>query len=229
MQFLIYMEEKFKKIKESVVKELACSAHSMDHVMRVYDLSLLLAQNEDVDLDVLKAATLLHDIARAKEDDDLSRKTDHAVLGAKMAVPILQELGFSEEKIKHIQDCIISHSYRKGSEAKTKEAQILFDADKLDALGAIGIARGFVWVGRNSGKIYADTDGEEYINDNLGGRIDGRIQDKTKHSPQMEFATKVKFLVDKLHTEKAKKIGKARLKYSESFLDRLEKEIKGEL
>jgi len=223
------MNQKLQKIKEAVEKELSCSAHNMDHVMRVYNLSLHLAENEDVDLDVLKASALLHDIARVKEDNDCTGKTDHAVLSSEMAVHILEELKFSKDQIKHIQDCIISHRYRTGNEPKTKEAQILFDADKLDVLGAIGIARSFVWVGRNNAKIYTDTNIEDYINENLGGKTNGRIQDKTKHSPQIEFETKLKFLITKLHTEKAKKICKERIEFYESFLDRLKREINGEL
>ncbi len=134
-----------------------------------------------------------------------------------MAVPILKELNFSDEQIKHIQDCIISHRYRTGNKPKTKEAQILFDADKLDTLGAIGIARSFVWVGRNNAKIYADTNIEKYIDENLGGKINGRIQDKTKHSQQIEFETKLKFLITKLHTEKAKKYAKKELNFIKVF------------
>jgi len=219
----------FKKIREAVQKELSCSAHNMDHVIRVYNLSLNLAENEDLDLDVLRAAALLHDIARVKEDNDHTGNTDHAILSARLAEPILRKLGFSQEKIKHIQDSIVSHRYRTGNEPKTKEAKILFDADKLDVLGAIGIARSFVWVGRNNAKIYTKVNIDEYIKDNLGGRINGRIQDKTKHSPQIEFATKLKFLIDKLYTKKAKKICKERLEFYKGFLDRLEEEIQGQL
>lgn len=219
----------FQKIKETVQKELSCSAHNMDHVIRVYNLALSLAENEDLDLDVLKAAALLHDVARVKEDSDHTGNTDHAILSAQMAEPILKKLGFSQEKIKRIQDCIVSHRYRTGNEPKTKEAKILFDADKLDVLGAIGIARSFVWVGRNNAKVYSKVNIDEYIKDNLGGKINGRIQDKTKHSPQIEFETKLKFLIDKLYTKKAKKICLERLKFYKDFLNRLEKEIQGQL
>lgn len=223
------MDQKFQKIKEAVEKELSCSAHNIDHVMRVYNLCLHLAENEDVDLDVLQAAALLHDIARVKEDNDPSGNTDHAILSSKMAEPILRKLDFPQEKIKHIKHCIISHRYRTGSKPKTKESQILFDADKLDVLGAIGIARSFVWVGGNNAKIYSDVDIKEYIDDNLGGKINGRIQDKTKHSPQIEFETKLKFLINKLHTKKAKEVARERTEFYKNFLNRLEKEIKGEL
>ena len=169
------MEEKIKKIKEIVEKELSCSAHNMDHVIRVYNRCLVIAENEDVDLEVVRVAALLHDIARIKEDDDSTGETNHAVLGAEMSESILRELGFPEEKIKHIQDCILSHRYRTGDKPKTKEAEILFDADKLDVLGAVGIARAFVWVGRNNAHIYRKVDINEYIEENLEGGISGRI------------------------------------------------------
>lgn len=144
-----------------------------------------------------------------------------------MCVPILEEVNFPVEKIKHVQVCIISHRYRTGYIPQTKEAQILFDADKLDTIGAIGIARSFIWVGRNNAKIYSDVDIEKYVEDNLGGKINGRIQDKTKHSPQIEYKTKLKYLAEKLHTDKAKEICKKRTEYFENFLKRLEQEIKG--
>jgi len=223
------MEKKFKKIKEIVEKELSCSAHNMDHVMRVYNLCLHLAENRKIDMDVLKASALLHDIARVKEDSDSTGKTDHAILSSKMAIPILKKLGFSDDKVEHIKNCIISHRYRTGNEPKTEEAKILFDADKLDALGAIGTARGFVWVGRNDAKIYAKTNIKKYIRKNLGGHVNGRIQDKTQHSPQVEFETKFKYIPNKLFTRKGKMIGKKRLKFMQEFFERMEKEVNGEL
>ncbi|MEA3295973.1 MAG: HD domain-containing protein [Patescibacteria group bacterium] len=194
------MEEKFEKIKQEVEKELSCSAHNMDHIMRVYNLSLYLAKDEDVDLDVLKASVLLHDIARVKEDDDSSGKIDHAILGAEMAVPILRELDFTEEKTKHIQDCIVSHRYhgRTDNKPKTKEAEILFDADKLDVVGAIGIARGFFWHGRNNKNV------------NI-------------------FEINIKLTIDRLYTEKAKEIAKERIEFHKNFLDRMRKEENREL
>ncbi|MFH1565339.1 MAG: HD domain-containing protein [bacterium] len=221
--------DNFEQIKKFAEKELSCSAHDMDHVMRVFNLSLHLAKNDNVDLEVLKAAALLHDIARVKEDNDPTGETDHAVLSAEMAEPILKDLKFSKEKIKHIQDCIISHRYKTGNKPQTIEAKILFDADKLDSLGAIGIARAFVWVGRNNAKIYSKVDIDEYIRDNLGGKIDGRIKDNTQHSPQIEFETKIKFIIDKLYTKKAKEVGAERKQFVEDFLNRLEREVKGEI
>jgi uncharacterized protein len=224
------MDEKIEKIKEIVENELAfCSAHNFDHVMRVYNLALHLAENEDVDLDVIKAAALLHDIGGKKEVDDPTGKTDHAIESAKMAEPILNNLGYSKDKIKHIQDCIISHRYRTENKPQTKEAKIVFDADKLETVGAIGIARAFVWVGRNNAHIYKNADIDEYAKENLGGKINGRIQDKTKHSPQINWETKDKHILNYLYTEKAKQVAKDRMIFSENFFKRLENEINGKM
>lgn len=224
------MDIKIDQIREIVKKELAfCAAHNFDHVMRVYDLALRLAEGENVDLDVIKAAALLHDVGGKKEVDDPAGKTDHAIEGAKMAETILNELGYSEDKIRHIQDCIVTHRYRTENKPKTLEAKIIFDADKLETVGAIGVARAFAWVGRNSAHIYRKVDINEYAEENLGGRINGKIQDKTKHSPQINWETKDKFILDYLYTDKAKEIAKERMTFYENFLKRLEDEINGKL
>ncbi len=224
------MDEKIEKIKEIVKKELAfCSAHNFDHVMRVYNLALHLAENENVDLDVIKVAVLLHDIGGKKEVDDPTGKTDHAIESAKMAEPILNNLGYSKEKIEHIQDCIISHRYRTENKPQTQEAKIVFDADKLETVGAIGIARAFVWVGRNNAHLYKKIDINEYARENLGGKINGRIQDKIKHSPQINWETKDKHILNYLYTKKAKQVAKDRMIFSEKFFKRLENEINGKM
>ena len=226
------MEEKFEKIKELVEKELKeCSGHNFDHVMRVFNMAMRLAKGEKVDMEVIKLAALLHDIGGKKEMDDPTGKTDHAIESAKMARPILEKLGFSEDKINHICDCIVSHRYKNEHQPKTLEAKILFDADKLDAAGAIGLARGFAWIGKNKAHIYKKAENiNDYIKENLnGGKINGRIKDKTKHSAHIEFEIKIKFLPDKLYTKKAKQIGKERVEYSRKYLNRLEKEVEGKI
>jgi uncharacterized protein len=225
------MEEKIQKIKEIVEKEMrVCPAHDINHIMRVYNLSMEIVKRENVDLEVLQAAALLHDIGGEKEMQDSTGKTCHAIESAKIAEPILRELGFKEEKIKHICDCIISHRYRSIKKPETKEAQILFDADRLEVIGAIGIARCFIWTGKNKAHLHRKISIEEYAKENLvDGKINGRLIDKTKHSPILAFETKDKHVIKKLYTEKAKEIARNRLEFSKQFFDRLEKEINGEM
>lgn len=221
------MERKYLKLRQIVEKELkeASPAHDINHVMRVYNLCLHLAKYEsNIDLDVLKTAALLHDIARIKE----SQVVDHAVLGAKMSEKILRELEYTEEKIEHIKHCIISHRFRGESKPETKEAKILFDADKLDVLGAIGVARSFIIAGEVGERIYSDSPLDQYIKENLvGGKPNGKIKDLSKHAPNLEFETKFKHIPDILYTRRAKEIANRRLDYMKQFFETLEKEIKG--
>ena len=109
------MEGKLREIREIVEEEMSCLAHDMDHVMRVYDTCMRLAEGEPgIDLDVLRAAALLHDIARVEEYGDASGEVDHAVLGEEKAARVLERLGFPEEKIDPILHCIVSHRFRGG-------------------------------------------------------------------------------------------------------------------
>jgi len=230
------MEEGYYQLKMIAEREMegASPAHDILHVMRVYNLCLELAKCEpNVDLDILRTAVLLHDIARTKEDKDVQAgflNVDHAVLGAEMSAKILRELGYSEERIERVKHCIASHRFRGENQPRTIEAKILSDADKLDVLGATGIARSFTIGGENGQKIYSDTPVDEYIKENLfGGKANGRIMDPSKHASNLEFETKFKQIPDKLYTQKAREIAGERLEYMKQFFERLKKEISGQL
>jgi uncharacterized protein len=219
---------KYEEIKKIVESELSCSAHNMDHVMRVYNLCLFLAKHEEnVEIDVLAPAALLHDIARVKEDSDKSGQTDHAVLGAEMAGEILRKLGYDVEKIEKIKHCISAHRFRTGNEPKSIEAKILFDADKVDVLGAIGITRSFMIAGQYGQMIYNNISIEEYKRDNV--IENGRVRDISKHAPNIEYEMKFKKVIDRLYTEKAVEIAKNRMEYMEGFFSRLKNEIDGKM
>ena len=213
--------------------EGASPAHDISHVMRVYNLCLRLARYEpNVDLDILRTAALLHDIARTKEDKEVQAGflgIDHALLGAEMSAKILKELDFSEEKIERVMHCIASHRFRGENQPRTIEAKILSDADKLDVLGATGIARSFTIGGENGQKIYSDTPSDEYIKENLaGGKANGRIIDPSKHASNLEFETKFKHIPGKLYTRKAREIAEERVDFMSQFFVRLKREIDGQ-
>ncbi|HON11283.1 MAG TPA: HD domain-containing protein [Chitinispirillaceae bacterium] len=222
-------EQKYREIAVIVEKELSCSAHDMDHVWRVYNLAhRLVGEKDRVDIDILLISALLHDIARVKEDSDSTGKINHAVLGAEMAEDILIGLGYPGEKIAKIKHCIISHRYRAEHEPQTIEAKLLFDADKLDVLGAVGVARSFMFAGKYSGKMYSDVPVDRYIRENLeGGKHNGKIKDISRHTPNLEFETKFVRISERLYTNAAKEIARERLEYMRGFFARLEKEISG--
>jgi uncharacterized protein len=230
------MEVEYQRLKAIVEKEMkgASPAHDIDHVMRVYNLCLKLAKHyPDVDLKVLKTSALLHDIARLREDKNghgHSLKIDHAVLGAEMSVKILRKLGYSGERIEQVAHCIRTHRFRGGNQPITMEAKILSDADKLDVLGATGVARSFTIGGECGQRIYSGILVDEYVKKNfVGGKVNGRIIDPSEHSPNLEFETKFKGVQEKLYTEEARKIAEQRFGFMEQFFDRLKKEIAGEL
>lgn len=220
------IDERYEKILKIVQKELTCSAHNLDHVFRVYNLCMLISKYEkDVDMEVLIPAALLHDIARVKESQDNTGEIDHAVLGGEMAVKILKELNYEEDKIDTIKNCIISHRFRTGNEPKTIEGKILFDADKLDVIGATGIARTFMLAGQFGQRLTGNSSINDYLKENTVEN--GRIKDLSKHTPFIEYEVKFKKIPQKLYTEKAKEIGNKRLKFMKEYFEKLNLEIDG--
>ncbi len=220
------INERHKKIMDIVKEELTCSAHNLDHVFRVYNLCLLIAKYErDVDLEVLIPAALLHDIARVKESEDKTGEIDHAILGSNMAEDILKNLEYEDEKINSIKHCITAHRFRTGNEPKTIEAKILFDSDKLDVIGAVGITRTFMLAGQFGQRITIDSSIGDYMKDNTVEN--GRLKDVSKHTPFIEYEIKFKKIPEKLYTKKAKEIGVKRLNFMDEFFKKLKLEMEG--
>ncbi|MDH3329923.1 MAG: HD domain-containing protein, partial [Desulfobulbaceae bacterium] len=122
-------------------------SHGPDHSERVYSLSLVIGHKLQARLDILAAAALLHDIGRRFESESRGIIC-HARKGAEMAEYILQDLNFSTQNIDKITHCIRSHRFRSNEKPETMEAKILFDSDKLDSIGAIGIGRAFLFAGQ---------------------------------------------------------------------------------
>lgn len=226
------MESTYQRIREIVEEELSsCSAHDMEHIIRVHNLCLHLAADKPgIDMDILRTAALLHDIARDREDQDDSGNTEHAALGAEMAGEILEKLGYPEERVESIKHCIAAHRFRSGNDPRTEEAKILFDADKLDIIGSVGIARSFIIAGKYGERIYSDAPIDEYIKENLvGERPDGRIKDISKHAPNIEFQTKFKHIPDRLYTQEARRIAIQRVEYMKQFFEQLGREFAGKI
>jgi len=212
-----------ERLIEILKKELSSSSHDLDHTFRVLNVALKIAQfYPEANVEVIKVACILHDIARVREDKDPERRIDHAVLGAEMSRKILKELGYNEDFIEAVAHAIESHRYRGKSKPKTIEAMILSDADKLDAIGAIGVARSFMIAGEYGEPLFKE------FNENEAGEA-SRIRDFKDHSPNIEYEVKLKHIKDRLYTDVAKRIAEDRTKFMEVFFERLKKEVKGEL
>jgi len=205
----------FEEMKVRSEEFFRLSHHDKSHVERVYNLAVQIGKEENADLDVVKAAALLHDIARAMEDE--GRIEDHATEGAKMARKVLEESNFPKEKIEKVMHCIEVHRFKKGMEAKSLEAKILQDADRLDIIGAIGLARVFTRGGWSNIPIHDPSTPPKQ-------KYDGKSLSSVNHI--YEKILKVK---DTIHTNAAKEIAEERHRFVEKFLEKLFKEWKGEM
>ena len=136
------------KFMESFAKD---SAHDSAHIYRVLNHALILAENYEVNMDILVAACLLHDIGRPAQFADPSKC--HAKIGSQMAYQFLKGLGWSEENCRKVEHCVLTHRFRKSALPETIEAKILFDADKLDVIGALGIARTLLYEGKTNAAL----------------------------------------------------------------------------
>jgi len=205
----------FDRIRRETDQYFRHSHHDKSHVQRVYNLALKIAEGEKADLDIVKAAVLLHDIARALEDE--GKIEDHAAVSARMAKKILENVDFPKQKAVEVAHCIEAHRFRKGKRAETLEARILQDADRLDILGAIGIARVFVRGGWGNMPIYDPSIPPKK-------RYDGRSLTSVNHL--YEKILKVK---DTMNTKTAREIAEERHAFVREFLERLLREWNGEM
>jgi uncharacterized protein len=180
------------------------STHDFDHVLRVYHLAERIGQAESADMVVLRTATLLHDIARP--DQDSGRVPDHAVEGAHRAQEILD--GQPPEFVEAVAHAIETHRFRADHPPQTLEAQILYDADKLDAIGAVGIARAFAYGAHRGQRLWAEPDANE-------------------HTAMKEFAVKLSKVKDSLFTETARAIARERHTFMVEFFQRMAAEVVG--
>ena len=210
-------EEVFEAVRQEAEPYYRHSHHDRFHVERVYKLALRIAGEvgQPVDLDVLRAAALLHDVARAMEDDGLV--DDHAREGARIAREILMRVGFPPDKIEKVAYCIEVHRFRSGVRPETIEAQILQDADRLDMLGAVGIARVFARAGWSNTPLHDPSRPPKQV-------YDGRSETAINH-----LLEKILRLKGTLFTEPARRIAESRHKFVEEFVERFLKEWEGEL
>lgn len=198
--------------------EQAEGGHDWFHIERVYKNALLIAQEETCDLTVVKLAALLHDIADSKFHNG------DETIGPKTARLFLESEKVDEATIVHVVNIIENISFKGGNFERTfssKELEIVQDADRLDAIGAIGIARCFNYGGFKNRALYNPA-----IPPKFGMSIE---EYKNSDSPTLNhFYEKLLLLKDKMNTPTGKKIAETRHRFMENFLSQFYAEWEGE-
>ncbi len=189
------------------------SAHDKEHIYRVlYNALEIAGTEENVNYDILIAACLLHDIGRKEQYENPA--LCHARIGGEKAYCFLTENGFAPEYARQVEQCIRTHRYRRDEQPQSLEAKILFDADKLDVAGAIGMARTLIYKGAVAEPLYSvSADGIV-----LNGENDA------KPSFFQEYKYKLEKLYDRFYTRRATELAKERQQNAVDFYNALYRE-----
>lgn len=218
-----------KKSQQSIIKETenfvrkelsgAEGGHDWWHILRVWKLSVRIARAENVDLFVVELGALLHDIADSKFYDG------DETLGPQKARSFLESLDTDESVIDHVVEITANISFSAGMEKqsfRSKELDIIRDADRLDAMGAIGIARAFNYGGFKNREMY---------NPEIKPRLNMTKEEyKLNNAPTINhFYEKLLLLKDKMNTDTGKKMAFQRHEFLEKYLDQFYQEWEGNL
>ncbi len=211
-------ESKYKHIYEFVKSTLqsAPGCHDFDHTLRVLrNAEKLAAEMPEADLQIIRLATLLHDIARPEEMKSKG-KLCHARKGAEICAYELKKYDFPQAMIEKICACVQSHRFRgDGPAPQSLEAEIIYDADKLDSIGAVGIGRAFHFAGRENARVHNTS--EEALNSEAYSRED---------SAYREYLVKLRHVADKMLTAAGKRHAVARAEFMHDFFAQIEREIR---
>ena len=207
-------QETYRLLEQWMHQCMLDSAHDREHVYRVLYTALDIARDEEnVDMDVLIAACLLHDVGRQEQFADPS--LCHAQVGARKAYDFLLENGFDEDFALRVRHCILAHRFRKSNPPESLEAKILFDADKLDVTGAIGIARTLMYSGQHLRPLYSVTD---------AGICNG-VEDP-EDTFFREYKFKLEKIYDRFYTKKGREEAMARKAAAVSYYENLLREVR---
>jgi len=196
--------------------------HGFDHILRVYHMAEKIAITEGADLEIVRAAALLHDAQGSQTEGGEAGRQDHHQASSQFAQKVLEEEGWPAERIAAVQHCIRAHRFRDNSEnPQTLEARILFDADKLDVIGAIGIARTIAFDVVVNQPIYSKPS-EQFLET-------GEKEPDELHSSYHEYLFKLSKIKDRLYTRTAQELAVERDRFMQEYFIRLEAEERGEI
>lgn len=196
--------------------------HGFDHILRVYRMAEKLAAMEGADLEIVRAAALLHDAQGSQTSGGEEGRLDHHQVSAEFARQVLSAEGWSEERIAAVQHCILAHRFRDESTSpQSLEAKILFDADKLDVIGAVGVSRTIAYDVVVNQPIFTEPS-NRFLET-------GEKEPGEAHSSYHEYLFKLRLIKDRLYTRSAQAIAKERHRFMVQFFERLVGEERGEL
>jgi len=211
-----YMEDLESELKKILNKPIF--GHGFDHSQRVWEIAMEIYQGEKlhVDMEVVYAACLLHDVGYIVLDSEENPNFDnHPQASVEVAKEILPKIGFPKDKMKLTFNAILSHDDMKpwGSQKSTKEKEIWYvqDADNIEAMGAIGIVRVLDYCSRVDMPVFVP-------------ELDWNIPEANRKSAIHNVYAHSDFLYDKLHTETSKRLAKPGLEYMKNFVTQFVKE-----
>ena len=203
--------------------------HGFDHILRVYKMAERLAQAEGADIEIVRAAALLHDV-NSGQQPVLSHVEGSAVSGgrkthqhsaADFAHTILKSEGWPDERIQAVEHCIRAHRFRDDREQpQSLEAQVLFDADKLDAIGAIGAVRSIAYAVLAEQPLHAEPS-DQFLKS-------GEKEPNEPHTPYHEHLFKLRVLKERMYTPSGRALAEERHQFLENFFKQWQAELKAE-
>jgi uncharacterized protein len=195
------------------------AVHGFDHIERVYGLCQQIGEQENADMEILLTAALLHDSQGSHPGK--GQRNDHHLRSANFAAEVLAEEGWENGRVQAVQHCIRAHRYRRGEEApESLEAKILFDADKLDVIGAVGVVRALAYAFQVKQPAFTEPS-PSYLQH--GTKADGE-----GHSAYHEYLFKLKKISSTLFTDTARQIASRRQQFLNDYFEELAAEMRGE-
>ena len=205
-------------------EEAADASHDYDHIIRVLALAETLQKQEGGDLPTIWATVAFHDIGQERER---RYGGDHAIISADIAHNVLTHTLFPQHLIPAVQQAIRDHRMTGGIIPHSLEGRILYDADKIDCLGATGIARLYCITGRYNQKIYTSLPDD--IVEPVDPLVVRQLRRRPDYSPSIEFQLLFGNLPERMTTKAGQELAQERYTYIAEFFQRLHREIAGDL
>jgi uncharacterized protein len=195
--------------------------HGFDHVLRVLRLAEQLALQEGADLEIVRAAALMHDAQGERTFGDVqpgNERDDHHLRSADFAGQVLRQEGWPEPRIEAVQHCIKAHRFRdESTRPETLEARVVFDADKLDAIGATGAARAIAFAASAGQPFYAKP--------SAGFLACGQTEPGEPHSAYHEYLFKLVKIRERLLTSSGQALAESRQRRMVDYFEGLSQEM----